>query len=98
MSSHAIRIKKSTNKVVQDSESMYFVSLRESFLCCFSYIYTSLFSVLVDDTEELGEKWEEAGGIFICHTSTKDTLKQLREKGILEDKAPKIVTPVKREK
>ncbi len=39
--------------------------------------------VLIDDREELGIKWSSAGGIFIHHTSTENTLKKLKEKGIL---------------
>jgi hypothetical protein len=35
-------------------------------------------SVLIDDNEKLREDWESAGGILILHSSTEDTLKQLR--------------------
>jgi hypothetical protein len=39
--------------------------------------------VLIDDRVSLREDWERAGGIFVHHTSTEGTLKELRSKGIL---------------
>jgi FMN phosphatase YigB (HAD superfamily) len=36
-------------------------------------------SVLIDDTWKKIEKWKEAGGIGIHHTSTKDTIQQLKK-------------------
>ena len=41
--------------------------------------------VLIDDRESLARDWEMRGGIFVHHTSTKTTLKQLKELGILSD-------------
>ena len=39
--------------------------------------------VLIDDRKDIIERWEEAGGIGILHTSTKNTIECLRKKGIL---------------
>lgn len=39
--------------------------------------------VLIDDLEKYQHLWEEAGGIFVLHTSTEDTLKQLKTLGVL---------------
>ena len=39
--------------------------------------------VLIDDRAELGLEWEEKGGIFIHHTNTKNTLKKLKDAGIM---------------
>lgn len=44
-------------------------------------------TVLIDDRESLARDWEMRGGIFVHHTSTKTTLKQLKELGILSDSA-----------
>lgn len=44
-------------------------------------------AVLIDDRESLARDWEMRGGIFVHHTSTKTTLKQLKELGILSDDA-----------
>ena len=35
-------------------------------------------AILIDDKLKLKAKWEESGGIFVHHTSTADTLRQLR--------------------
>lgn len=43
------------------------------------------FAVLIDDRESLAEDWTKNGGIFIHHTSTQDTLVQLKKQGILEE-------------
>jgi len=40
--------------------------------------------VLIDDRLKLKEKWVEKGGIFIHHTSTVNTLKELRSLKILD--------------
>ena len=39
---------------------------------------------MIDDREEFKEEWERRGGIFILHTSTLDTLRQLHAKGVIE--------------
>lgn len=39
--------------------------------------------VLVDDWPKYRELWEEAGGIFILHTSAKDSIAKLKELGVL---------------
>jgi hypothetical protein len=39
--------------------------------------------VLIDDRKDIIERWEEAGGVGILHTSTKNTIECLRKKGIL---------------
>jgi hypothetical protein len=35
--------------------------------------------VLIDDRESLRERWEEAGGIFILHTSAAESIRALEE-------------------
>jgi hypothetical protein len=40
-------------------------------------------SVLIDDRIHLKAAWEAKGGIFIHHTDTESTLKELRERNIL---------------
>lgn len=40
--------------------------------------------VLVDDYLKYRNLWEEAGGVFIHHTSAASSIQQLREVGILE--------------
>tara|TARA_Y100000310_G_C20283089_1_gene623522 strand:+ start:82 stop:543 length:462 start_codon:yes stop_codon:yes gene_type:complete len=35
--------------------------------------------ILIDDSRRAGEGWEKAGGIFILHESTKETLTRLHE-------------------
>jgi len=40
--------------------------------------------ILIDDRVKLREKWEEKGGIFVRHTSTKETIRRLQELGIGE--------------
>lgn len=44
--------------------------------------YASPKSILIDDREKNINEWVEAGGIGILHTSTSDTIKQLKELGI----------------
>ena len=39
--------------------------------------------VLIDDREDIIKDWESKGGVGILHTSTKNTIKCLRKKGIL---------------
>lgn len=39
--------------------------------------------ILIDDRKDIIKEWEEAGGIGILHTSTKNTIECLRKKGIL---------------
>ena len=41
------------------------------------------YRILIDDSEKLAYNWIERGGIFIHHTSTKSTLKKLREEGVI---------------
>ena len=40
-------------------------------------------AVLIDDSVKLRGDWEAAGGVFVHHQSTKATLKQLKQLGIL---------------
>jgi hypothetical protein len=40
--------------------------------------------VIVDDWPKYKPLWEEAGGIFILHTSAKESIAELRRIGILE--------------
>jgi len=42
-------------------------------------------SILIDDRLKTKTAWEEAGGIFVHHTDTQQTLKVLRELGILRN-------------
>lgn len=39
--------------------------------------------ILVDDWDKYQSAWEEAGGIFILHTSAKDSIAKLKEIGVL---------------
>lgn len=39
--------------------------------------------ILIDDKKATKALWEEAGGIYILHTSTKDSIKQMKELGIV---------------
>lgn len=39
-------------------------------------------AVLIDDHQRNVEQWEAAGGIGILHTSTKDTIRQLKSIGL----------------
>lgn len=39
--------------------------------------------ILVDDRNKLRARWEEAGGIFVLHTSADSTLAELRQLGVL---------------
>ena len=43
-------------------------------------------AVLIDDRIALKASWEAKGGIFVHHTDTESTLKQLRAIGVLQDK------------
>lgn len=43
------------------------------------YKYSRENYILVDDTEEKIDKWIEAGGIGILHTSAKDTISKLKD-------------------
>lgn len=48
----------------------------------FKYAYnkeTNLPNILIDDMEKYYIPWENAGGIAIHHTSTKDTIKKLQQ-------------------
>ena len=48
-------------------------------------IYLSCYCrVLIDDREKYKQAWEDHGGTFILHTSTKTTLEELYSRGILE--------------
>lgn len=46
-------------------------------------LYMEPGDVLVDDMVKFRELWEEAGGIFIHHTSTDATIKELQRIGML---------------
>ena len=50
---------------------------REKHLRAQPYILPNTKALLIDDREKLKPQWEEAGGIFIHHTTTKTTLEQL---------------------
>ena len=39
-------------------------------------------SILIDDREDNIQRWKDAGGIGIRHTSTADTIKQLKKLGL----------------
>jgi len=39
-------------------------------------------AVLIDDNEDNIEDWKKAGGLTIHHTSTKETIKQLKKLGL----------------
>jgi hypothetical protein len=39
--------------------------------------------VLVDDWPKYKDLWEEAGGIFVLHTSAKESITKLKELGVL---------------
>jgi len=39
--------------------------------------------VLVDDLEKYRHLWEEAGGIFVLHTSAESSIEQLRSLGVI---------------
>lgn len=39
--------------------------------------------VLIDDRAKFGKAWGEAGGIFIHHTSAKETVRKLRDLGVI---------------
>jgi len=41
----------------------------------------SMVPVLVDDRIKLKESWEEAGGIFIHHTNSRQSIQALKELG-----------------
>ena len=43
------------------------------------FIKESGVSILIDDREKKINKWKEAGGKGVLHTSTKDTIRQLQE-------------------
>lgn len=45
---------------------------------------TGLGDVLVDDWARYRTNWEDAGGVFILHESTENSISQLRRIGILE--------------
>jgi hypothetical protein len=47
-----------------------------------------ILSVLIDDRKDLRDAWVAAGGIFILHTDTVSSLRQLREQGIILPKPP----------
>jgi hypothetical protein len=39
--------------------------------------------ILVDDYLKYRHLWEEAGGVFVHHTSARHTIRQLAELGLL---------------
>ena len=45
-------------------------------------IYKDENKILIDDMEKNIQQWRDNGGIGILHTSTADTIKQLKELGI----------------
>lgn len=55
-------------------------------ICCRSKLknhYCKPGDILVDDRLKYRHLWLETGGIFIHHTSAKDSIKQLRRMGVL---------------
>jgi hypothetical protein len=40
-------------------------------------------SVLIDDRLDLREAWEAAGGVFVHHTTTENTIRRLQQLGVL---------------
>lgn len=55
-------------------------------ICCASkdkrnHMYPG--DVLVDDWPKYRELWEEAGGVFVLHTSAKESIAKLKELGVL---------------
>lgn len=47
------------------------------------YMHPGKVNVIVDDLTKYKQLWEDAGGIFVLHTSTKDSLAKLKELGVL---------------
>jgi hypothetical protein len=55
-------------------------------ICCASKDkrnYMQPGDVLVDDWPKYRQLWEDAGGIFVLHTSAKDSITKLKEVGVL---------------
>lgn len=46
------------------------------------YIYCKPGDVLIDDWEKYKSKWVKAGGVWITHTSAKNTIVELKELGL----------------
>ena len=44
-------------------------------------VYAEPNAILIDDREDIIERWNKAGGIGIHHTSAENTIKQLKELG-----------------
>ncbi len=44
--------------------------------------YSGTNKILIDDMERNIQQWRDKGGIGILHTSTADTIKQLKELGL----------------
>lgn len=56
--------------------------IKDGVICCLSkdkQIYGKKGDILIDDREPNIERWIEMGGIGILHTSTKETIKKLKE-------------------
>jgi hypothetical protein len=54
--------------------------------CCLSrqkYLYCTEGDILVDDTLKHSQKWIDAGGIFVHHTSAKESIQKLKELKVL---------------
>lgn len=47
------------------------------------YLHCKPGDILVDDRKKAQGPWEAAGGVFVLHTTTKNTLEQLKKLGIL---------------
>ena len=41
-------------------------------------------SILIDDLLKAKEPWERAGGVFVHHVNTEQTILELRRLGVLE--------------
>jgi hypothetical protein len=51
------------------------------------YLHMQPGDVLVDDYLKYRDRWEEAGGIFIHHTSAKSTIAALKRIGLLKPRS-----------
>lgn len=58
-------------------------------ICCQArrkWVYCRPGDILIDDSEEYRPLWEEAGGIWVQHECAAQTIKRLREIGILGER------------
>ena len=52
------------------------------FDCVIKHVFAAPHHILIDDLEKTIIEWREKGGIGIHHTSTSDTISQLKKLGI----------------